>query len=137
MVEPPRTRSELLAARRAESSFQLQSRYDAWESQNPAWARRLTGPAAAAALGYIKQEGDPVGWNSRSEMMHARKTTSREAAMRASGFDRETQKKLTSFELDALTTSLARDCADPSTTWVEAPGGPNARYSACASLLLG
>ena len=106
---PPRTRSELLASRRAESSHLLQSRYNEWESQNPVWAKRLTGPEAAAALGYGRPAGSP-GWNSRSEMLHARKTVSREAAMRASGFDAETQKKLTSHELDMLSTSISRCC---------------------------
>ena len=53
-AEAPRTRSALLAARRAESTNELQARYDQWEACNPAWAQRLTGPAAAAALGKVR-----------------------------------------------------------------------------------
>ena len=120
MFGPPRTRSELLAARRAESAHQLQSRYNQWESENPAWAQRLTGPAAAAALGYGKAVGSP-GWNSRSEMMHARKVASREASMRSSGFDEATQKKLTSFEPNTLTTAISRETVDPSLAWHQDP----------------
>ena len=47
-VPPARTRSELLSRRRQESSNAFQTAYNKWEHENPAWARRLTGPAAAA-----------------------------------------------------------------------------------------
>jgi len=119
-VRAPRSRSELLAARRAETSHALQSRYNEWEAANPAWARRLTGPAAAAALGYGKGAGS-AGFASRSDMLHARKIASREASMRASGFDEPTQKKLTSFEPNTLTTSISRATVDPSLLWREDP----------------
>ena len=119
MTEAPRTRSELLAARRAESAYQLQSRYNQWEGENPAWARRLTGPAAASALGYGK--GGMSQWESRAEMMHARKVTQREAAMRCSGFDDITQKKLTSHEPNTLLTSISRPTVDPSLAWHQEP----------------
>ena len=114
-AEAPRTRSALLAARRAESTNELQARYDQWEACNPAWAQRLTGPAAAAALGYGKAAGSP-GWNSRSEMVHARKTAMRHDAMLSSGFDAATQRQLTSHELDSLTTSIVRACL-----WLDIP----------------
>ena len=115
----PRTRSALLAARRAESANILQTNYNVWEAENPAWARRLTGPAAAAALGYTG-EGNS-NWTCRSEMIHARKTASRQQAMKASGFDMATQRKLTSHELDALNTSISRVTTDPSLKWNDAP----------------
>ena len=65
-----------------ETTTQLQHRYDDWESQNPVWARRLTGPDAAAALGYTGEREAEFG--SRREMMHARRTAQRAAAMKAS-----------------------------------------------------
>ena len=80
MDTAPRTRSALLAARRQESAGILQTNYNLWEAENPAWARRLTGPAAAAALGYTG--AGTSQWSCRSEMLHARKTAMRQNAER-------------------------------------------------------
>ena len=116
---PVASRSELLASRRAETTFALQSRYNEWEVSNPVWARRLTGPEAAEALGYA---GERVNKHaSRREMIHERRKAQRQAAYASSGFDSATQKALSSFVPDALETSISRATADPSVAWVEAP----------------
>ena len=118
-VPPARTRSELLSRRRQELSDGYQNTYNKWEHENPAWARRLTGPAAAAALGY--GGGGDCPFPSRRDMLLERRQTQRINAMKASGFDDETQQKLTAFPLDAITTSLSRPTEDPSLRWVEEP----------------
>ena len=100
-----------MASRRAESTSQLQTRYNDWEAQNPVWARRLTGPEAANALGYSGER--ECQFASRRDMLHARRTAARENAMRTSGFNEATQKKLTSHELGVLHTSLSRPTVDP------------------------
>ena len=84
-VDPPISRSEMLQRRKAERQNILQSTYDAWESANPVWAQRLTGSAAAEALGY-NNALDPVH-ASRHDLLHDRKLAMREAAVRSSGFD--------------------------------------------------
>ena len=113
----PATRSELLANRRAESRDYLQGSYDAWESANPVWAQRLTGPAAAAALGFNDHD---VG-TSRREMLHQRRINSRDMALRTSGFSDAVQQRLCEQEPGQLITSLSRPTQDPTTDWIDAP----------------
>ena len=114
---PAISRSELIANRRVETAYQLQSRFDQWESSNPSWAQRLTGPDAAAALGYV---GERVcKFATRRDMIHARRLASRQAAMEASGFDDETKAKLSTPA--PMATSIARPTVDPSTKWVDTP----------------
>jgi len=112
---------DLEGVRRGESSSQLQARYNEWEAQNPVWARRLTGPGAAAALGYGRAAGSETSFCTRSEMLQARRTASREASMRASGFDERTQKVLTSHIVGDLTTSITRSTVNPGLTWCQEP----------------
>lgn len=120
----PRTRSELLAARHNETVSHIRDVLTTWEHNNPVWARRLTGPEAAKALGYAGSHADQP-FASRRDMIHARRTAQRAAAFASSGFDQETQAKLTAHELGALNTQIARPTVDPSLKWVEKPTFPS------------
>ena len=117
-VPPPISRSELLARRRAESSNYLQGTYDEWEAANPVWARRLTGTAAAAALGIDTSDGDS---RSRIGMMQERRVASRDLAMNSSGYAPTIQAQLCAHEPNQLHTSLARQTEDLPLEYVERP----------------
>lgn len=115
---PVTTRSELFARRRYESATAFQEQYDRWETSNPAWARRLTGPAAAAALGF--GGGCDRPFPTRRDMILERRKTARQAAVQASGFDEAMQATLRHLPPE-IHTSIARPTADPSMVWVDAP----------------
>ena len=116
------TRSQLLAARRAESADQLQSSYDVWANKNPMWAPRATGPDAAAALGY-GSGGEAAGPSTRRELMLERQMDNLRQSVAASGFDKDTQAALCANEPGVLVTSLVREAGqqNPSTAWVHNP----------------
>ena len=121
-VPPARTRSELLARRRQEDAADFQNTYNRWETQNPAWARRLTGPAAAAALGYGGDDSERP-FPTRRDMLLHRRQTSRTNAMKASGFGEDVQAKLIdNHSADTMTTNLSRPKELGATTqWIDEP----------------
>lgn len=126
MAEPPLTRSALLAARRAESSQELQAQYDVWARSNPTWAPRIGGPEAAAALGYASG-GAGSGPGTRKELMLQRKREDLQIAVASSGFDKETQAAICqndNIDPDRLVTNLARNLENPSVAWVDNPVNP-------------
>lgn len=116
------TRSQLLAARRAESAEQLQSSYDVWANRNPMWAPRATGPEAAAALGYVSS-GESAGPSTRRELMLERQMDNLRQSVAASGFGKDTQAALCANEPGVLVTSIVREAGqqNPSTAWVDKP----------------
>ena len=70
----------------------------------PMWAPKLTGLAAAKALGYIDPNKPKPNFASRTEMLDARRVAS-------GGLPRNAQPN----------TNLVRDVADPSVDWVDEP----------------
>jgi len=112
----PASRSELLERRRSETRDYLQGTYDAWESANPVWAQRLTG----AAVNITDYPDDPNA-GSRQHMMRQRRVSSRDMAMRSSGYSEEVQERLCEHEPNQLVTSLSRMTHEPTTAWVEKP----------------
>ena len=120
MYWAPRSRSELLATRRAESAHELQSRYDTWERSNPVWAQRRTGPDAARALGYDGPRGNEHA--SHRDLIYARRVAARAAALHGSGFDNATKTKMIeAYEPDRMVTSLARPVEGASLAWIDKP----------------
>ena len=121
---PPATRTELLQRRKAETHEALRLTHSAWEMVNPMWAPQLTGPAAAAALGYVSGQGQRTGHATRRELLLARKIAGREAAISSSGFA-DAAGPRQGAEPAGMITSLARPNAkEPSLAWVEAPPHP-------------
>jgi hypothetical protein len=130
LLAPPISRSELIARRRHESSSQLQNQYDTWEVLNPVWAKRLTGPDAARALGY-GGTGE-CEHASYSDLVTSRRLRQRAVAYESSGFSHEIQAKLTAHDPQVMVTSITRETVlggscdpgtrhDPSLTWVGEP----------------
>ena len=115
----PASRSELLASRRAETTNELQTMYNTWERSNPVWAKRLTGKEAAAALGYSGARESSFA--SRAEMNDSRRLEQRTTAYRSSGLSEELQAELTAHDPWAMKTSISRDAANPTLTYVEDP----------------
>ena len=107
-VPPARTRSELLARRRQEDANAFQTTYNKWEEANPAWARRLTGPAAAAALGYGGDDSERP-FPTRRDMLLSRRQAARTNAMKASGYSEDVQARLIdNHSADVMTTNISR-----------------------------
>jgi len=100
-------------------STRLQNEYDSWECYNPVWARRLTGPDAARALGYGGPRENEHA--SRSDMVTASRLRQRSVAYRSSGFSDEIQSKLTQHDPETMVTSLSRATTDPTLNWVDDP----------------
>jgi hypothetical protein len=121
-MPPARTRSELLARRRQEDAADFQSTFNKWEMENPAWARRLTGPAAASALGYGGDDSERP-FPTRRDMLLHRRQTSRTNAMKASGFGEDVQARLIdNHSADTMTTNLSRPKElGASMQWVDEP----------------
>ncbi len=98
-----KTRSELLASRKAAMRRDLAKPARA----APKWAPRLTGLAAAEALGYLDASRAKPAHTSRSELLSARRVD-----------------KGGSARAGELLTNLARDLPNPSVEWVDAPLHP-------------
>eukprot|EP00965_Chrysotila_dentata_P158601 5238803-Pleurochrysis_carterae.AAC.1 len=114
----PTTRAELMRMRKEETRDCLQSQYDRWSESKPMWAPRLTGEAAAEALGYRRGSMHHDTYSNRTELMNSRRADNRQAAIAAGGLKGDAALEAPP---QVLSTSIARQTKDPTLKWVDNP----------------